>query len=196
MRETSCRTPSKIEPNDQTPLTRSLQNDKPTPQIDYESRVTGHTALTRACVLGRLETAEVLLDRGADINRVPKCRPMSPLPPLRQTPLRRPGSSPPPLALTGAPGECVSSPMSTAVTARGGAEGRVRERACRPPIVAAAAAGHAAMVKLLLERGADPELRDRNGETAADVATRAAFVDVLGELARVRQTGAGVWLCA
>lgn len=79
------------------------------------------------------------------------------------------------------------SPMSAAAAvARGGVGARVRKRACRPPIVAAAAAGHAAMVKLLLERGADPELRDRNGETAADVAKKAAFVDVLGELARVR----------
>lgn len=72
----------------------------------------------------------------------------------------------------------------------------MRGRACRPPIVAAAAAGHAAMVKLLLERGADPELRDQNGETAADVAKKAAFVDVLGELARVRQMSARVWLFA
>lgn len=63
-----------------------------------------------------------------------------------------------------------------------------RERNCRPPLVAAAAAGHAAMVKLLLERGANPELQDGNGDTAADVAKRAAFVDVLGELARVRAT--------
>lgn len=56
----------------------------------------------------------------------------------------------------------------------------------RPPVVAAAAAGHAAMVRLLLERGADPTVRDTDGRTAADVAKEAAFVDVLGELARVR----------
>ena len=62
----------------------------------------------------------------------------------------------------------------------------MRERTDRPPIVAAAAAGHTEVVKLLLERGADPELRDRNGETAADVAKKAAFVDVLAELAWVR----------
>lgn len=159
-------------------------------QIDYESRVTGHTALTRACVLGRLEAAEVLLDRGADIDRLPKCRPITPLPPLRQTPRRRPGS-PPPLTVTGAPRGAASpsSSAAAAAAARGRVGVGVRERACRPPIVAAAAAGHAAMVKLLLERGADPELRDHNGETAADVAKKAAFVDVLGELARVRVNG-------
>lgn len=157
--------------------------------------MTGHTALTRACVLGRLEAAEVLLDRGADINRLPKYRPITPLPPLHQTPRRRPGSPPPStLILDGAPSGTASptsaaAEVAVAAAARGGAEIRVRERASRPPIVAAAAAGHAAMVKLLLERGADPELRDRNGETAADVAKKAAFVDVLGELARVNEGG-------
>lgn len=73
--------------------------------------------------------------------------------------------------------------MAAAAGAGTGAKGRF----CQTPLVAAAAAGHAAMVKLLLERGADPELRDGNGKTAADVATRGAFFDVLGELARVRR---------
>ncbi|CAN0370213.1 unnamed protein product, partial [Scytosiphon promiscuus] len=79
--------------------------------------------------------------------------------------------------------------MAITGAAAGGVTG-VRERFCQTPLVAAAAAGHAAMVKLLLERGADPEVRDGNGATAADVAKRGAFVDVLGELARVRR---GCW---
>lgn len=64
----------------------------------------------------------------------------------------------------------------------GGSEG-TRKR--QPPLIAAAAAGHAAMVRLLLERGADPNIQDSDRQTAEDVAKREAFVDVLGELARV-----------
>lgn len=58
----------------------------------------------------------------------------------------------------------------------------------QPPLIVAAAAGHAAMVRLLLERGADPEVQDGDGKTAADVANDAAFVEVLGEIARVRMS--------
>ena len=127
--------------------------------------MTGHTALTRACALGRLETAEILLDRGADINRLPKKRRLT---------------TPPP---------CLASPSSPsrggiATTALQG--GEAGERGQPPPLVAAAAAGHASMVRLLLERGADPEVRDEDGNTAEDVAKSGAFVEVLGELARVR----------
>lgn len=49
----------------------------------------------------------------------------------------------------------------------------------------AAAAGHADMVRLLLERGADAGLQDADGRTAADVAREEGFVDVLREIARV-----------
>lgn len=137
-------------------------------QIDYESRVTGHTALTRACALGRLETAEILLDRGADINRLPKKRRLTTPPPQHASP-----SSPP--------------RRGVAATALQGGEAGVRGQP--PPLVVAASAGHASMVRLLLERGADPEVRDEDGKTAGDVAKSGAFVDVLGELARVRNVG-------
>lgn len=60
-------------------------------------------------------------------------------------------------------------------------DGRIRQ----PPLIVAAAAGHSVVVRLLLERGADAGIRDRDGRTAADVAKREAFVDVLTELARV-----------
>lgn len=141
-------------------------------QIDYESRVTGHTALTRACALGRLETAEVLLDRGADINRTSRRRPATPLSPKIPSsrlplPLRKVAPAASSFSLQAAP-----------------ARGRVHQ----PPLIVAAAAGHAAMVRLLLERGADPEIRDEGCKTAADVAREAAFVDVLAELSRVNRT--------
>ncbi|CAM9118928.1 unnamed protein product, partial [Hapterophycus canaliculatus] len=166
------------------------------PKIDYESRVTGHTALTRACVLGRLETAEVLLDRGADMNRLPRLHLVRPLQPsshqktCRQSPAGGCSSLPSsPAAKTPAPALRMSGSITAAA---GGGETGTRERFCQTPLVAAAAVGHAAMVKLLLERGADPEMRDGNGETAADVATRGAFVDVLGELARREAGNLGV----
>lgn len=142
-----------------------------TKQIDYESRATGHTALTRACALGRLETAETLLDRGANINRLPKRRLATPL--HQGSPRRQ--------ILTPAGASSLALP-SLREAAQGGGAGRQPP----PPLIAAAAVGHAAMVRMLLERGADPDIRDGNGKTAADVAKSGAFVDVLGELARVR----------
>lgn len=114
------------------------------------SKVTGHTALTRACILGRLETAEVLLDRGADVNRFQRLRRVN----------------------------------GNAITAASGL-GKTSLLPCRPPLVMAAAAGHADMVRLLLERGADLFLRDSAGKTAGDVARDGGFVDVLAELAKV-----------
>lgn len=45
------------------------------------------------------------------------------------------------------------------------------------------------MVRLLLERGADPNVPDTDGKTAVDVARDKGFAEVLGELARVRVVG-------
>lgn len=44
------------------------------------------------------------------------------------------------------------------------------------------------MVRLLLERGADLSMTGSDGKTAEDVAREEGFVDVLWELAKVRQT--------
>lgn len=110
-----------------------------------------------ACTLGRLETAEVLLDRGADVNHIPKGRGPQV---LQRSPSPRPQSRP-------------SSPATKVKPLR------------RTPLIVAAAVGHAEMVRLLLERGADADLQDGEGRTAGDVAREEGFVDVLREIARV-----------
>lgn len=139
-------------------------------KIDYKSRVTGHIALTRACALGCLGAIEALLDRGADINRVPILRPRTPT--CHGTPQAGSRGLAPPLT---------AGVVAARVATNAEEDGRIRQ----PPLIIAAAAGHAAVVRLLLERGADAGIRDRDGRTAADVAKREAFVDVLAELARV-----------
>ncbi|CAN0096254.1 unnamed protein product, partial [Laminaria digitata] len=144
----------------------------------------GHTALTRACALGRLETAEILLDRGADINRLPRKR--LPTTPQHHNNSRRQQQSP--LASSSSTLALPTSREGVAAALKGGVGGGRQP----PPLVAAAAAGHAAMVRLLLERGADPGIRDEDGNTAADLAKRGAFVDVLGELARKKAGFLGV----
>lgn len=154
----------------------------PAHQIDYESRVTGETALTRACTLGRLEAAEVLLDRGANVNHMPRGRG----PQVLQRPsLSRPQSGPlSPVAPLFPPPIQGQETMATVTPLR------------RAPLIAAAAAGHSEMVRLLLERGADAELKDGEGRTAADVAREGGFVDVSRELARVsynREELDGCW---
>ena len=53
------------------------------------------------------------------------------------------------------------------------------------PLMDAAMQGDSAMVELLLQRGANPNLRDENGHTAAEVARRAGHPDVAARLSRL-----------
>lgn len=99
-------------------------------------------------MLGRLETAEVLLERGADINRRPK---------------RSLGTS-----TQTCTDKCYTKHVHFG----------------RPPLITAAAAGHVEMVRLLLERGADPGVADEQGRLASEIARAAGFMDVLGQLAK------------
>ncbi len=47
------------------------------------------------------------------------------------------------------------------------------------PLHSAASQGHAELVRLLLERGADPDARLRGGLTARDLAAQSRYTDVI-----------------
>ncbi len=60
-------------------------------------------------------------------------------------------------------------------------------------LMAAAAAGHADAVGLLLESGADPALRDRAGRTAADLAAEAGHATLAQRLKTAAEAERIVW---
>jgi hypothetical protein len=60
-------------------------------------------------------------------------------------------------------------------------------------LMEAASAGHQEAVALLLEFGADPALRDREGRTAADYATEAGHSDLASRLYTDAETERLIW---
>jgi RNA polymerase sigma factor (sigma-70 family) len=128
----------------------------------------GFTALALAAHFGHLEVMRLLIDRGADVNRVATHR-------LAVTPLHA--------ALFGRQLEAalllVERGANVAI-ARGGGAGM--KRAGWTPLHYAAGMGFSALVQPLLDRGADPSHRDEEGKTPLDVAIDAnhsGIVDVL-----------------
>ena len=81
-----------------------------------------------------------------------------------------------------------AAPATTAVHLT---EGDPRE--APTALMAAAAAGHHDAVALLLEFGADPALRDREGLTAADHATAAGHADLARRLSTDAEAERLIW---
>ncbi|KAG5192440.1 hypothetical protein JKP88DRAFT_284396 [Tribonema minus] len=73
---------------------------------------------------------------------------------------------------------------------RGALIDRPAGAAARAPLAAAAAAGRAAVVRLLLERGADAAARDASGATPLDLARARGFHDVVALLSAAAATAA------
>jgi ankyrin repeat protein len=118
----------------------------------------GFPALALAAHFGQLASLQLLLDRGADIDRVARH-------PLKVTPLHA--------ALFGR-----QTDAALALITRGAdvsqARGGDGPRSGWTALHYAANLGMTALIQPLLERGADPSLRDVEGRTPLDVATAAS----------------------
>jgi RNA polymerase sigma factor (sigma-70 family) len=127
----------------------------------------GFTALALASHFGHLEVMQLLIDRGADVNRVATHR-------LAVTPLHA--------ALFGRQVDAALLLIergADVTPARGGAG---MKRAGWTPLHYAAGMGFTALVQPLLDRGADPSRRDEEGKTPLDVAVDANQPDIVNML--------------
>ena len=123
----------------------------------------GFTPLALAAHFGHLEVMRLLIDGGADVNRVATHR-------IGVTPLHA--------ALFGrqaGAAQLLVERGADVTLARGGAG---LKRAGWTPLHYAAGMGFGALVQPLLDRGADPHRRDDEGRTAMDVAIDANHHDI------------------
>jgi ankyrin repeat protein len=140
--------------------------DREPAQIDTDSPE-GFTPLALAAHFGHLEVMRLLIDRGADVNRVATHR-------LAVTPLHA--------ALFGRQVDAALLLIergADVALARGGSGWK---RAGWTPLHYAAGMGFSTLVQPLLDRGADPSRADEEGKTPLDVAIDAnhsSIVDVL-----------------
>ncbi|WP_338669150.1 ankyrin repeat domain-containing protein [Pseudodesulfovibrio methanolicus] len=130
-------------------------------KLGAESEIPGkspnalHFALSRHC----FKEARLLLDSGVNVNV---------LGPNRDTPLHQ--------ACLAAPRELIAHMLAL------GAMVNAREKTGLTPLHAAAFRGDPAIVKLLLDAGANPEIEDNNGRTAKDWAVAAHHDEAAGLL--------------
>jgi RNA polymerase sigma factor (sigma-70 family) len=127
----------------------------------------GFTALALAAHFGHLEVMRLLIDRGADVNRLATHR-------IAVTPLHA--------ALFGRQLEAALLLVergADVTLARGGSG---LKRAGWTPLHYAAGMGFRALVQPLLDRGADPSRPDEEGKTPLEVATDANHHDIVDVL--------------
>jgi RNA polymerase sigma factor (sigma-70 family) len=127
----------------------------------------GFTALALAAHFGHLEVMRLLIDRGADVNRLATHR-------IAVTPLHA--------ALFGRQLEAALLLVergADVTLARGGSG---LKRAGWTPLHYAAGMGFRALVQPLLDRGADPSRPDEEGKTPVDVAIDANHHDIVAVL--------------
>mgnify|MGYP006141233723 FL=1 len=143
------------------------------PQVQVESRSgSGETPLMIAAIKGRLDLARRLIERGAEVNK--------------------PGWTPLHYAAT-FPGP--SAPDVTRLLLEHHAYIDAESPNGSTPLMMAAHYGNTTVVKLLLEEGADPLIKNQLGLTAIDFAHRANRAEAAGIIAafvRARQPR-GTW---
>lgn len=135
-------------------------------QLDTDSPE-GFTPLALAAHFGHLEVMRLLIDRGADVNRVATHR-------LAVTPLHA--------ALFGRQVDAALLLIergADVTLARGGSG---MKRAGWTPLHYAAGMGFSTLVQPLLDRGADPSRSDEEGKTPLDVARDADHSDIVTAL--------------
>jgi RNA polymerase sigma factor (sigma-70 family) len=140
--------------------------DRTPEQLDSYSPE-GFTPLALAAHFGHVEVMRLLIDRGADVNRVATHR-------LAVTPLHA--------ALFGRQVEAARLLVeqgADVTVARGGSG---MKRAGWTPLHYAAGMGFSALVQPLLDRGADPSRLDEEGRTPLDVALDANHADIVTAL--------------
>ena len=134
--------------------------------VNYQTRLTGETALATAAGLGYVEIVRLLLDRGAEIN-VRNSKGMTPLL----------------MAAHGGRTEIVS------MLIKAGADVDTPEREYGfTPLIVASSKGHAETVEALLDAGADENIRANNGLTALQLARDSGHEAVVKLLVGIRPT--------
>jgi ankyrin repeat protein len=126
-----------------------------------ERSADGFTALHLACFMGQPECARILVEAGADVNAVadnpPRVRPLHSAVASRQSAIAE-------------------------MLLDHGAEVDARQQAGYTSLHAAALHGDEPLVRLLLDRGADPRLTADDGTDAAGFARKGGFEDLAGRL--------------
>ncbi len=143
------------------------------PEVRVETRsATGETPLMIAALKGRIELARRLIERGAEVNKP------------GWTPLHYAATFPGPVA-----------PDMTRLMLEHHAYIDAESPNGSTPLMMAAQYGNTTVVKLLLEEGADPLLRNQLGLTAIDFAqraNRAEAAEIIAAFVRARQPR-GTW---
>jgi ankyrin repeat protein len=121
----------------------------------------GFTALGLAIYFGNVETARMLVEAGADVNRASRNS-------FRVSPLHSAVES--------------GSVVLLDLLLSRGADPEVAEFLEATPLHSAAARGDAAMVRKLLAAGANPQRKTKDGKTAADLARQFGHTDLATEL--------------
>ena len=132
--------------------------------------VTGVMPLLGASYHGNVAAVRLLLSRGATVNAAARMPTLFPLDAPTSGPIALTGVTPLLAAASGAPGELIAALIDA------GAEINAKDGRGMTPLMLAVATNHQnpAVIRLLLEHGADVKVQSSLGETAADWARKLA----------------------